>query len=91
MRVICPPRKTIRGLPARHLAPIYAKAAGWLEENGPCYDAHLAIMNVTARLSFRTRAIAGNTFTDNFGCWIGNDEGVLMLCFAATLADAGDL
>jgi hypothetical protein len=30
-------------------------------------------------------------FRDFFGCWINDDEGVLMLCFASAAAATGDM
>lgn len=72
------------------LASIYADAAAWLERN-PSSAASDAISVVTKRLSFRTSSEANIVFRENFGCWIGNDEGVLMLCFASEIARAGEL
>lgn len=75
-------------VPYKTLGRIWANAAAWMEGN-PGYDAHVAIMRATDHLSDRLASAATMEFTDSFGAWSGDDEGVLMLCFAA--ASAGDI
>ena len=72
------------------LSSIYAKAAVWLERN-PVESADVAIRQVTKRLSPVTISGACILFRDSFGCWIGNGEGILMLCFASAMAATGEL
>lgn len=75
-------------VPYETLGRIWADAAAWMEAN-PGYDAHVAIMKATDHLSSRLASAATLEFSDSFGAWGGDDEGVLMLLFAA--ASAGDL
>ena len=75
-------------VPYKTLGRSWVEAAAWLEAN-PGYDAHLAIMKAADHLSDRLAHAATLEFSDSFGAWGGNDEGVLMLCFAA--ASAGDI
>lgn len=74
-----------RSIPQSVFAQAYADAAAWLEQN-PNYDASTAIFKVAEPISDRTARLAALAFFDNFGCWCGDDEGVLMLCFAAQFA-----
>lgn len=75
------------------LSQIYAEAAALMECEGYANvsAASDAIARVTWRLSFRVRAEANIVFRDNFGCWINNAEGILMLCFASAMAATGEL
>lgn len=66
-------------------AQAYEDAAAWLEQN-PNYDASTAILKATDHLPEMTARLAGLAFFESFGCWCGDDEGVLMLCFAAAFA-----
>ena len=77
-------------VPYKTLGRIWADAAAWMEAN-PGYDAHVAIMKATDHLSSRLAHAATLEFSDSFGAWGGNDDGVLMLCFASVLANTGDL
>lgn len=56
-------------------------------------DADIAIGRAAdARYSSHVnRMLPRMAFVDFFGCWINDDEGILMLCFAACAAENGDL
>jgi hypothetical protein len=56
-------------------------------------DAHQAIRIAANQRysSYINRALPGMAFCDFFGCWINDDEGILMLCFAACMAEEGEL
>lgn len=78
--------RRVRGaVPQTVFAQAYADAAAWLEQN-PGYDASTAILKATDHLPETTARLAALAFLESFGAWIGNDEGVLMLCFAADFA-----
>lgn len=77
-------------IPMCTLAQIYRDAAAWLERN-PGYDTSLAIGKATDRLSDQVASAAQIAFQEAFGAWIGNDDGIMALCFAAALADTSDL
>jgi hypothetical protein len=74
--------KVPRAIPQSVFAKVYEDAAAWLERN-PEYDAATAILKTTDHLPERTARLAALAFFENFGAWAGDDEGVLMLCFAA--------
>lgn len=74
-----------RSIPQAVFAQAYLDAAAWLEQN-PNYDASAAILKATDRLPERTAKLAALAFFESFGAWSGDDEGVLMLCFAAAFA-----
>lgn len=73
------------------LAQIYADAAAWMEAHGASYDAEVAIGKATDHLSDRVALVARFAFRDAFGAWVGDDDGLVMLCFASALARTGDL
>ena len=77
-------------LPWGLLADIFAEAAAHLE-GSPQYDCEWAIAKATDRMPERTALIARFAFRDNFGVWNGDDESVMMLCFAACAARCGEM
>ena len=77
-------------IPWSVMSRIFADAAAWLEAN-PQYDAHTAIRKATDKLSDRVASIAPIAFRDTCCVWAGDDESVLMLCFAAAVSATGDL
>ena len=77
-------------LPWEKLSSIFADAAAWLEAH-PDYDTECAICTATDRFSDRVSSVARFAFRDAYGAWTGDDEGVMMLCFAAAVAETGDL
>lgn len=77
--------RVARSIPQSVFAEAYESAAAWLEANSG-YDASTAILKATDHLPERTARLAALAFLETFGQWIGSDEGVFMLCFAASFA-----
>ena len=84
---------TLYGQAGLTAATIYAEAAALLEGYPDIWDADRAIAQAAEkqRRAWKTAMLARMAFRDCFGCWINNDDGVLMLCFAAAAAKTGDL
>lgn len=83
-------KRVERSIPQAVFAQAYADAAAWLEKNSN-YDTSLAIRKVTDHLSEETSRLAAFAFFESFGAWAGNDDGVLMLCFASEFARTDSL
>lgn len=75
-------RRVWKTIPTAHFEKAYADAAAWLERN-PGYDAHVAISAATEGWPEGCRALPAYEFRERFGQWAGDDEGVLILCFAS--------
>jgi hypothetical protein len=100
-------RSLLRGTPltlysqcGHKVARIYRRAAAMMEQRGyaelsATYEAiSLASSEQwrgTSTRSHVNRVLPCMAFSDFFGEWINNDEGILMLCFAACMAETGDL
>jgi hypothetical protein len=82
-------RRMVR-INAKTLADAYRAAAAWLEEH-PQYDAHTAISYATNKHPDSVYRYAFTAFREAFGVLGGDDESVLMLCFAAEVAESGEL
>lgn len=67
------------------MSEVFERAAAWAEGN-PNYDVDLAIGKATDSHSLSTSLRARMYFRDAYGAWPGNDDGILMLCFAAAIA-----
>lgn len=82
------------------VAGIYREAAAIMERDGygKLADVDKAIgvaagerWSGTSHRSYINRMLPRMAFCDMFGCWINDDEGILMLCFAACAAETGDM
>lgn len=89
------------------VAAIYRAAAAMMERDGyeKVSCTHDAIVKASSYAYPGTKSLRGSNasrahinrvlpamaFTDFFGEWINDDEGILMLCFAACAAETGDL
>jgi hypothetical protein len=90
-----PRTRTLYGQSGKRAAQVYRDAAALMEREGykNVSDADFAIGIAADTLysSYINRMLPRMAFFDFFGCWINNDEGILMLCFAACAAESGDL
>lgn len=92
--------RTLYGQSGKLAAEVYREAAALMEREGygTVSDADKAISIAAAQRwsgdshrAYMNRMRTRMAFNDFFGCWINNDEGILMLCFAAEAAEAGDM
>lgn len=92
--------RTLYGQSGERAARIYREAAALMEREGyaTLSDADRAIgvaaakhWNGSSHRSYINRVLPRMAFCDFFGCWINDDEGILMLCFAACAAETGDM
>jgi len=92
--------RTLYGQSGKLAAQVYREAAAIMEREGysAVSSADHAIRIAAAKRwcgsthrSYINRVLPQIAFVDFFGCWINNDEGVLMLCFAACAAETGDM
>lgn len=100
-------RTLLRGTPltlysqcGHKVARIYRRAAALMEQRGyaELSATHAAIVLAASEQwrgsstrSHVNRVLPSMAFSDFFGEWINNDEGILMLCFAACAAETGDM
>jgi hypothetical protein len=87
--------RTLYGQSGRRAAQIYREAAALMEREGysavSSADSAIRISADRRYKSHVNRVLPGMAFVDFFGTWINDDEGILMLCFAACAAESGDL
>ena len=74
---------------------IYREAAALMEREGYAkVSATYEAIRMASDLRYRShigRVLPAMAFSDFFGEWINNDDGILMLCFAACAAETGDM
>lgn len=87
--------RTLYGQSGKRAARVYREAAALMEREGYANvsSADAAIGRAADELysSYINRMLPRMAFVDFFGCWINDDEGILMVCFAADAAETGDL
>ena len=87
--------RTLYAQEGKKVARIYREAAALMEREGyarlsSSYDAIRKAADKRYR-SHIWQVLPAMAFSDFFGDYINNDEGVLMLCFAACAAETGDM
>jgi hypothetical protein len=77
------------------VAKVYRDAAALMELEGYAgVAATYQAITKAAALRYRShvgRVLPAMAFSDFFGEWINDDEGILMVCFAACIAETGDM
>lgn len=92
--------RTLYGQSGKLAADIYREAAALMEREG--YSALSDVDRAIGKAGDQrwpghsnrqhiNKMLPRMAFCDFFGCWINDDEGILMLCFAACAAETGDM
>lgn len=79
-------------IPRALMASVYAEAAKQLEAH-PEYDDPLYAIRVATearRLDDSRARYMWRYFMERVGLWAGDDEGIVLLCFASAMAATGD-
>lgn len=87
--------RTLYAQEGKRVAGVYRDAAALMEQEGygvvsGVYEAISKVAGLRYK-SHVNRVLPAMAFCDFFGCWINDDEGILMLCFAACAAETGDM
>lgn len=90
--------RTLYGQRGDVVAAIYRRAAVLMENDPKADDTDLAISIASSERwrgddhrAYVNRMLPRMAFRDMFGCWMNNDEGILMMGFAACAAETGDM
>lgn len=87
--------RTLYGQSGQRAAKVYREAAAILEREGygkvSDVDKAIGLAADGLYVSHVNRMLPRMAFCDFFGCFINDDEGILMLCFAACAAETGEM